>query len=110
VLSVWPEDNRETGAEASSPATPEDHAPSSVIGRGLTAFGRFWWDFLVGETPELLVGSGMAVGIAALLVHSGTVRAVVVGALPVLVVTVLGLSTIRARARIRKDHQKGPAT
>ena len=26
--------------------------------RWLTAFGRFWWDFLIGDTPELFVGVG----------------------------------------------------
>jgi hypothetical protein len=67
--------------------------------RGVTAFGRFWWEFLVGDTPELLVGSVVAVGIAALLVHNVGVRAVVVGALPVLVVGILALSTVRARRR-----------
>ena len=70
-MSVSPDDDRETDADAGAPATPGRHGPASVIARGVTAFGRFWWDFLVGETPELLVGSGVAVGVAALLVHSG---------------------------------------
>jgi hypothetical protein len=65
----------------------------------LVAFGRFWWEFLVGDTPELLVGSLAAMGVAAFLVHHVGVRAVVVGALPVLVVAVLVLSSLRARAR-----------
>ena len=26
-----------------------------LISRGVRAFGLFWWDFLVGDTPELLV-------------------------------------------------------
>lgn len=104
-----PDDDRETGAGEVAPPTGGTHGPASVIARGVTAFGRFWWHFLVGESPELLVGSGVAVGVAALLVHSGAVRAVVVGALPVLVVIVLGLSTIRARARAAKRHPEGPA-
>jgi hypothetical protein len=65
------------------------------------AFGRFWWDFLVGETPELLIGAVAAVGAAALLVHNGVVRFVAVGSLPVLVLGILALSTLRARARTR---------
>ena len=69
------------------------------------AFGRFWWDFLVGETPELLGGAVVAVGAAALLVHSGVVRAVVVGALPVLVVVILSLSVLRARTRSRAPSE-----
>ena len=78
-----------------------------MIGQGLVAFGRFWWDFLVGETPELLVGSAVAVGAAALLVHSGAVRAVVVGALPVLVVAILAVSTVRARRRSTRSDGTG---
>jgi hypothetical protein len=101
-VSVSPDDDRETGTDAVAQPAPGDPRPRSGIARGVTAFGRFWWDFLVGETPEVLVGSGLAVGLAALLVHSGVVRAVAVGALPVLVVVVLGLSTIRARARAHK--------
>ncbi|HXQ61271.1 MAG TPA: hypothetical protein VN796_02995 [Acidimicrobiales bacterium] len=83
------------------PSVPAGRGPgvSAMVRRGAVAFGRFWWDFLVGETPELLVGAVVAVGGAALLVHSGAVRAVVVGALPVLVVAILALSVWRARAR-----------
>ena len=83
-----------------SPLVVRGAAPS-MLRRGAVAFGRFWWDFLVGETPELLVGAVVAVGAAALLVHSGVARAVVVGALPVLVVGILALSAFRARARLR---------
>ncbi|HXQ44124.1 MAG TPA: hypothetical protein VN816_05765 [Acidimicrobiales bacterium] len=85
--------------ERSAPG-PRGAAPS-MLRRGAVAFGRFWWDFLVGETPELLLGSVVAVGAAALLVHSGVARAVVIGALPVLVVGILALSAFRARARLR---------
>jgi hypothetical protein len=67
----------------------------------VVAFGRFWWEFLVGDTPELLVGALMAVGAAALLVHGIGVKPVVVFALPVLVVAILVLSSLRARARVR---------
>ena len=73
-----------------------------MMRRGAAAFGRFWWDFLVGETPELLVGSVVAVGTAALLVHNGVTRAVVVGALPVLVVGILALSDLPGPARNRR--------
>jgi hypothetical protein len=72
-----------------------------MVRRVVVAFGRFWWDFLVGDTPELLVGSVAAIGVAALLVHNVGVRAVVVGALPVLVVAILALSSFRARRRAR---------
>jgi hypothetical protein len=76
---------------------------TSMVRRGAVAFGRFWWEFLVGDTPELLVGSVVAIGVAALLVHNVDVRVVVVGALPVLVVAILALSTLRARRRARSS-------
>lgn len=50
----------------------------------------------------MLTGSLVAIGVAALLVHGVGVRVVVVGALPVLVVAILTLSTFRARARGRR--------
>jgi hypothetical protein len=74
-------------------------APSRVLRRGAVAFGRFWWEFLVGDTPELLVGGILAVSVAALLVHGVSGGAVAVGALPALVVGLLGLSAWRARSR-----------
>jgi hypothetical protein len=69
-------------------------------------FGRFWWEFLVGDTPELLVGSLSSMGAAALLVHQVGVRAVVVGALPVLVVGILAWLTYRAQARARSARHR----
>ena len=71
----------------------------------LVAFGRFWWEFLVGDTPELLVGTVVAVGLLALIVHHGAAHALAVVALPVLVVTMLGASVARARrAAHRQDR------
>jgi hypothetical protein len=80
-------------------------APAPAWRRALVAFGAFWWDFLVGDTPELLVGALAAMGAAALLVHGVGVRSVVVGALPVLVVGILIVSSLRARARIRTRNR-----
>jgi len=89
--------------EGAAPLPGDEHS-AGVAGtrsfRGvIVAFGRFWWDFLVGETPELLVGSVIAVGAVALLAHNQSVRAVTVAALPVLVVLVLGFSAWRAARR-----------
>jgi len=104
-----------------APAVPDQPAVtvrgrlrvSALLRRGAVAFGRFWWDFLVGETPELLVGAVVAVGAAALLVHSGAVRAIVIGALPVLVIGILILSAFRARARVQArsdaENQSSPS-
>jgi len=86
----------------SGPPVPGSDA-SAVARRALVAFGRFWWDFLVGDTPELLVGAVVAVGLAALVVHTVGTRAVVVGTLPLLVIGILTLSLNRARARARRS-------
>ena len=67
--------------------------------RSAAAVGRFWWDFLGGEAPELLLGTGVAVVGADLVVHWSGLRAVAVAVLPVLVICLLALSAYRARAR-----------
>lgn len=68
--------------------------------RFVVAFGLFWWDFLVGDTPELLPGVLLVLGAGALVVHLSAPRAVVVVALPVVAAAVLLLSVLRgARPR-----------
>ncbi len=65
------------------------------VRRAAVAFGRFWWDFLIGDTPELFVGTLLVVGAAALLRHDGPAGlTVVVG----LTVVFLLASTYRGRA------------
>lgn len=67
-----------------------------AIARYGSAFGRFWWDFLVGDTPELFVATLLVIGLAIAL-HRVEALAIVV----VLVAAVgsLGLSTWRGRRR-----------
>ncbi len=77
--------------------------PASLLRRWVTAFGHFWWEFLVGDTPELLVGAVLSVAVTALLAHHGAARALTVGSLPVLVVVVLGVSLRRARRAARRS-------
>ena len=60
------------------------------------AFGRFWWEFLVGETPELFLAT-LALIALALLLHRTRVLAIVL-VLAAAVVS-LGLSTWRGRRR-----------
>jgi hypothetical protein len=69
-----------------------------TVGRAVVAFGRFWWDFLVGDTPELAVGALAVIGLAAVLSGLG-VAAVIL--MPAAVVTVLTLSVGRAVRRLR---------
>ncbi len=66
------------------------------IRRGLTAFGRFWWEFLVGDTPELLVATIVVVGTALALRHHPTAGFVVV---PLLAAVALTVSTLRGRVK-----------
>ena len=39
--------------------------------RYVTAFGRFWYDFLVGDRPELFVGPIVGLAVVALLIQAG---------------------------------------
>jgi hypothetical protein len=60
----------------------------------LRAFGRFWWNFIVGDDWRVAVGVGVALGLTALLVHVGDVNAWWL--LPAAVAVVLGASVQRA--------------
>jgi hypothetical protein len=37
----------------------------------LRRFGRFWWNFVVGDNLPLALGAGAAIALTALLVHQG---------------------------------------
>ncbi len=67
-----------------------------MIARALRAFGRFWWEFLVGDTPELLVAAAAVVVLAVLLRHQRNVAYVV---LPLTAIVLLVASTIRGAKR-----------
>jgi hypothetical protein len=60
-------------------------------------FGRFWWDFLVGDTPEITVAVVIIVGAMALLTQVIHVNALAYVALPSLVIVTLVLSLRHAR-------------
>lgn len=66
------------------------------VARAITAFGRFWWDFLVGDTPELFLATLAVIGLAFALHHY---QAAGVAVVLVAVLTFLGLSTWRGRKR-----------
>jgi len=69
-----------------------------VIRRAVRSFGKFWWDFLVGDTPEFFVVTLAVVGLAFLLRHHRDVGVIV---LPSLVLLSVGTSAWRRRARDR---------
>jgi hypothetical protein len=68
----------------------------SAVARAVRAFGYFWWDFLVGETPELALATGALVGLAFLLAGQRWVGAIV---LPLVAAAFLFVSTYRGRRR-----------
>jgi hypothetical protein len=72
---------------------------SSWPRRALVGFARFWWDFLVGDTPELFLATVFILAVAAVLRLVTHENALAVAALPVLIVAALGLSVTRARRR-----------
>ena len=39
--------------------------------RYLVAFGRFWWDFVIGDDWTIAVGIAAALGAVAILAHEG---------------------------------------
>ena len=39
--------------------------------RRLRAFGRFWWDFVVGDDWRVAAGRALALGLTSLLTHNG---------------------------------------
>ena len=63
--------------------------------RLLKGFGMFWWDFLVGDTPELFIASLVIIGAIAGLRGAGYNTAAVI-ALPVLAILSLAISVQRA--------------
>ena len=69
------------------------------LGRVVKGFGRFWWDFLVGDTPEIFVASVVTIALIALISEgAGWHRAGVV-LLPLLATTTLVVSVRRARVK-----------
>lgn len=70
--------------------------------RVLRGFGRFWWDFLVGDTPEIFVAVIAVVGIVALISVGDHANGAAVVVLPGLALATLGGSLWRARRRARK--------
>lgn len=67
--------------------------------RMIVGFARFWWDFLVGDTPELFLAAVFILAVVAVIRVGAHENALAVAALPLLVVAALGVSASRARRR-----------
>lgn len=62
--------------------------------RYVRAFGRFWRDFLIGDTPELAAGAVLVLMLAFVL---GWVNGLAVVLVPAAVIALLVWSTLRGR-------------
>jgi hypothetical protein len=67
-----------------------------LVVRLVRGFGRFWWDFLVGDTPELFVAALVIIGVIALLSERGHFNDAAIVVLPVLAILALAASLVRA--------------
>jgi len=67
-----------------------------IVIRLIKGFGMFWWDFLVGDTPELFVAALVIIGAVALVSESWHANTAAVIVLPVLAVLALTISVKRA--------------
>lgn len=70
----------------------------TALARLLRAFSRFWWDFLIGDTPETILATLLIVAAAIALRHHHWTE---VSVLPVLTGLTLILSAISRRRRTR---------
>jgi hypothetical protein len=76
-----------------------------AVGRLFVRFGAAIWDFLVGDTPEILVVTLAIVGITfALRAH----RSVVVAVLPICSAVALIGAVRYGRTRLRKKRSEAP--
>jgi hypothetical protein len=65
----------------------------------LRSFGAFWYDFLIGDRPELFVGSIIVLGAVWLAIGAGFDPTAAGGLLVALILGLLGLSVGRATRR-----------
>jgi hypothetical protein len=70
--------------------------------RALKAFGRFWWEFLVGDTPEITVAVMLVVGIVAFCRIVWQLNLLALVALVTLCAVALGVSVQRAQKAAKR--------
>lgn len=75
---------------------------SPLVVRLLKGFAMFWWDFLVGDTPELFVAALVIIGVVAAVRIVLQANALAVVLLPLLAITSLAVSVRRAQRSGRK--------
>ena len=60
--------------------------------RYLRAFGAFWYDFLIGDRPELFAGSIVVLGLVWIAINLGLSPTAAGGLLTALILALAGLS------------------
>lgn len=75
---------------------------SPLVVRMLKGFAMFWWDFLVGDTPELFAAALVIIGAVALARIVLQENALAIAMLPLLAVIALAISVRRAQRSARK--------
>jgi hypothetical protein len=75
---------------------------SPLLLRLIRGFAQFWWDFLVGDTPELFIAVLVIIGVIALVSERGHLNAAAVVVLPVFAVVALAASLLRATRPSRR--------
>lgn len=58
--------------------------------RNLRRFGAFWYDFLVGDRPELFVGSIVVLGLVSIATNGGLSPNIAGGLLTILILSLGG--------------------
>ena len=71
----------------------------------LRMFWNFWWDFLVGDTPELFLAA-MGIVVVAIVVRPHSSLAVIL--LPLLAAIALAASTYRGAKASRRERGEVP--
>ncbi len=73
--------------------------------RYVTAFGRFWYDFLIGDRPELFVGPILGLAFVALVARAGWTAASGLLLFGIVVISgAWGLARDLAATRLRGDR------
>ena len=74
-----------------------------AIGRFVRGFGRFWYDFIVGDDPKIAVGVALVLAFGAALTTAGVTGAVVV--LP-LAVLLLAAFAVAMAVDVKRSHRR----
>jgi hypothetical protein len=71
------------------------------VTRYLRVFATFWYDFLVGDRPELFIGAILVLGSVSVVLRLGLEPELAGGLLVALLLALVGLSVLAASRRPR---------